>query len=247
MTSSRPLFGQPTQRYEPGRAKVIVLAPHMDDEVLGCGGTIARHAVAGAQVQVIFLTAGRRGGWASQPAGSAPLTAEEVTSVRKAEAHRAAQALGIGTPVFLDAEDTRLGADRHVAARLREILVQQMPDIVYLPFFTEAHPDHRAASAVLSAAIPGTSLQFECRGYEVWTPLFANSLVCIDDTIAIKRQAMRCYASQLRENDYLRCIDGLNAYRAMSLGTRTAQFAEAFHASPLADYLHLYHAVHDFQ
>jgi LmbE family N-acetylglucosaminyl deacetylase len=241
MTRSRSLFSLPIERYEPGRAKVIVLAPHMDDEVLGCGGTIARHVIAGSDVQVIFLTDGRRGGGGVH----SPDAAAEIVSVRKAEARRAAQVLGVGALSFLDAEDSRLGSDTHVSMRLREILVREKPDIVYLPFFIEAHPDHRAANTVLSSAILGTSLQFECRGYEVWTPLFANSVVRIDDTIDAKRRAMECYRSQLAETDYLRCINGLNAYRAMSFGTRTAQFAEAFHALPLSDYLRLHHAVLD--
>ena len=234
-------------RYDPGRAKVIVLAPHMDDEVLGCGGTIARHAIAGSDVQVIFLTDGARGGGGMKSPNGATITAQEVVSVRKAEAHQAAQVLGIGALTFLDAEDSRLSSDTHVSVRLREILVREKPEIVYLPFFMEAHPDHRAANTVLSAATHGTSLQFECRGYEVWTPLFANCAVRIDETIDVKRRALACYRSQLAETDYLHCINGLNAYRAMSFGTRAARFAEAFHALRLSDYLRLHRELLDRQ
>jgi N-acetylglucosamine malate deacetylase 1 len=235
----------PIERYEPGRAKVIVLAPHMDDEVLGCGGTIARHAIAGSDLQVIFLTDGRRGGGGMKSPDGAAIRAQEVVSIRKEEARRAAQVLGVGALTFLDGEDSRLSSDSHAGMRLREVLVREKPDIVYLPFFMDAHPDHRAANSVLSAATLGTSLQFECRGYEVWTPLFANSLVCIDETIDAKWQAMRCYRSQLAETDYLHCINGLNAYRAMSFGTRTARFAEAFHALTLSDYLRLHQELLD--
>jgi N-acetylglucosamine malate deacetylase 1 len=240
LARSRSLFSQPVERYEPGRAKVIVLAPHMDDEVLGCGGTMARHASAGSVVHVIFLTDGRRGGGGMKSPDGAAMRTQEVVAIRKAEAQRAAQVLGVGTLTFLDAEDSRLSSDTQIGMRLREILVGEEPDIVYLPFFMEAHPDHRAANTVLSAATRGTSLRFECRGYEVWTPLFANSVVRIDETIDAKRQAMECYRSQLAETDYLHCINGLNAYRAMAFGTGTARFAEAFHALTLSDYLHLH-------
>ncbi len=240
LVSSRSLFNVPIDHYTPGRAKVIVLAPHMDDEVLGCGGTLAQHAIAGSDVQVVFLTDGRRGGGGMRTAGGTAISAQEIVSLRKAEARQAAQVLGIGALTFLDAEDTCLNSDPCTGTRLREILIRERPDIVYLPFFMDAHPDHRAANTLLSAATQGTSLQFECRGYEIWTPLFANSLVCIDKTINVKRQAMKCYSSQLAQNDYLHCINGLNAYRAMSLGTRTAQFAEAFRALTLTDYLRLH-------
>jgi LmbE family N-acetylglucosaminyl deacetylase len=211
----------------------------MDDEVLGCGGTMVRHVIAGSDVQVVFLTDGRRGGGGIQSTVGAPISAQEVAAVRKAEARLAGRVLGVSALTFLDAEDSRLGSDTHVGLRLREIVIRERPDIVYLPFFLEAHPDHRAANAVLSTATKGTSLQFECRGYEVWTPLFANSLVRIDDTVEVKRQAMGCYRSQLAEIDYRHCINGLNAYRAMSFGTPRAYFVEAFHALALADYLRL--------
>src|SRR5690348_6988030 len=54
-------FNGPTLDWEPEAGKVVVLAPHMDDEIIGCGGTIARHAAAGASVTVVYLTDGRRG------------------------------------------------------------------------------------------------------------------------------------------------------------------------------------------
>jgi LmbE family N-acetylglucosaminyl deacetylase len=225
------IYNLPVSRCEPGKSKVVVLAPHMDDEVLGCGGTIARHINAGSDVSIIFLTDGRHGG------------AEgvlDIVGVRKAEARCAAEILGVRAISFLDAEDSRLRYDVHVAGRLREILQRERPDIVYLPFFLEQHPDHRAANDVLLAATRASALSFECRGYEVWTPLFPNCVIKIDETVDLKRQAFGCYPSQLAVMDYLHSGLGLNAFRAMSLGSHAGRYAEAFHALPLADYLRLY-------
>jgi LmbE family N-acetylglucosaminyl deacetylase len=214
---------------EPGKSRVVVLAPHMDDEVLGCGGTIARHVRAQSEVSVVFLTDGRHGG---------------AVALRKSEARRAADVLGVRTIHFLDAEDSRLRHDSLVAGRLRATLEQERPEIVYLPFFLESHPDHRATNSVLFAATRGSTLRFECRGYEVWTPLFPNCIVRIDETLHLKRQAMECYASQLAVRDYLHCNLGLNAYRTMSLAAGTAgQYAEVFHALPLRDYRRLHDAL----
>jgi LmbE family N-acetylglucosaminyl deacetylase len=213
----------------------------MDDEVIGCGGTLARHIAAGSDVTVIFLTDGCRGGVVMTEEGR-PADRSVIVGVRKAEARRAAQILGVRTLIFLDAEDTRLDADVLVAGRLREVLERERPDIVYLPFFLERHADHRAANTVLLAATRGSALRFECRGYEVWTPLMANVLVNIDETIHLKRQALGCYQSQLAEMDYLDAAIGLNRFRALGLG-RSGQFAEAFHALDLADYRRLYGAL----
>jgi LmbE family N-acetylglucosaminyl deacetylase len=222
----------PVSRCEPGKSRVAVLAPHMDDEVIGCGGTIARHVTAGSDVAVIFLTDGRHGEGTN-------VTEDEIVSVRKAEARCAAQILGVRAVTFLDAEDSRLRFDGGVAARLREILERERPEIVYLPFVLERHPDHRAANNVLFAATHGSVLRFECRGYEVWTPLFPNCLVRIDETIHLKRQALSCYQSQLATMDYLHSSIGLNAFRAVGLGSHGGRFAEAFHALELDDYRRL--------
>ncbi|HZO24318.1 MAG TPA: PIG-L family deacetylase [Steroidobacteraceae bacterium] len=230
---------------EPGAGKVVVLAPHMDDETLGCGGTIARHAQAGAEVTVIFLTDGRYGG-RSCPEATRPereRLQRELIETRKQEAQLAGQILGVRSLLFLDAEDTQLRRDQHVGARLRQILQQEKPDCVYLPFFLERHVDHRAANEVLLAAVSGTALEFQCRGYEISTPLFPNCLVRIDTTLELKRQALSCYHSQLTDFDYVHAAIGLNAHRSMSLGGHCGRFAEAFHALPLREYRQFYHAV----
>jgi N-acetylglucosamine malate deacetylase 1 len=239
------IFTQQTEVCEPGGGKILVLAPHMDDETLGCGGTIARHVMSGAQVTVIFLTDGRYGGGSyagmTEPERNRKL--ERIIGVRKQEARCAGEILGVQSLMFLDAEDTRLNADRRVPKLLREILGREQPHCVYLPYFLDQHRDHRAANSVLLAAVAGTRLEFECRGYEVWTPLFPNCIVNIDVTIELKKRALACYRSQLADTDYMHAAIGLNAHRSLALGGRAGLFAEAFHALPLADYLRLYRAV----
>jgi LmbE family N-acetylglucosaminyl deacetylase len=230
------IYDLPVSLCEPEKAKVAVLAPHMDDEVLGCGGTIARHAMAGSEVLVIFLTDGRLGSRGN-------VSPDETVGIRKAEARCAAQILGVRTLAFLDAEDCRLRSDPLVAGRLREILERERPEIVYLPFFLEQHPDHRATTDVLLTATRGSALRFDCRGYEVGTPLFPNRLVRIDETIDLKERALSCYQSQLALVDYRHYGIGLNAFRAIGLRNHCGRFAEAFHALELADYRRLYGAV----
>jgi len=223
---------QPVRRCEPQKARIIVLAPHMDDEVLGCGGTIALHVASGSDVKVVFLTDGCRGGTPGEDPSN-------VVAIRKAEAERAARVLGINKLLFLDAPDGRLQSDTAVAGRLHAVLESERPEIVYVPFFLERHPDHRAANDVLLAATHQSRLDFECRGYEVWSATLANCLVAIDATVELKRQALACYPSQLAQMDYLHAGLGLNAWRAIGFGPGV-RFAEAFHAAPLAQYRRLY-------
>jgi N-acetylglucosamine malate deacetylase 1 len=237
------IYDLPISACDPAKSKVVVLAPHMDDEVLGCGGTIARHVKAGSDVTVVFLTDGRRGAGAFQTPDRHTPDPDGIVSVRKAEAENAARILGVRNLVFLDAEDSRLRYDTRVANRLREVLLGTRPEIVYLPFFLERHPDHRATNDVLLAAVSDGSIRFECRGYEVWTPLFPNCIVRIDETVELKQRALGCYVSQLAVHDYLHSGMGLNAYRAMALESHTGRFAEAFHALELDDYRRLHEAL----
>jgi N-acetylglucosamine malate deacetylase 1 len=238
------IYTQQAAVCEPGSGKIVVLAPHMDDETLGCGGTIARHVQAGAQVTVIFLTDGRHGAsYAGMTGPERDRRQKETIDIRKREAQRAGKVLGVQSIMFLDAEDMRLHADTRVPKLLRDILAREQPDCVYLPSFLEQHRDHRSANGVLLAAVAGTRLGFECRGYEVWTPLLPNCVVKIDVTVELKKRALACYQSQLAHADYLHAAIGLNAHRSLALGSKACQFAEAFHAFPLADYLQLFRAV----
>lgn len=238
------VFNSSALVWEPGSERVVVLAPHMDDETIGCGGTLARHVRAGATASVIFLTDGRHGGGKRGALKGEAMRAEQITLVatRKEEARRALQALGVDSIAFLDVEDGTLTADAEVAARLRVILEAQRPQIVYLPFFLEQHPDHYAASRVLLEATQGSSLRIQCFGYEVWTPLFPNCFVKIDDVIELKKRALAHYRSQLVEADYMHTGLGLNAYRSAAFTGGYGRFAEAFCAVPLADYRAMFEA-----
>lgn len=227
--------------WQPGAENVLVLAPHMDDETIGCGGTLALHAQRGARITVVFLTDGRNGSSEVNTlyGEQRERKQQELIELRTTEARAALQRLGAHRMICLDAEDGALEKCDWAAEKLRDVLLKQQPDLVYLPFYLEEHPDHRAASRVLLDAASGTSLQFQCMGYEVWTPLFPNCLVRIDATVEVKKQALREYASQLKQCDYLHASIGLNAHRSAGLINppgSSGGYAEAFYATPLPRY-----------
>jgi LmbE family N-acetylglucosaminyl deacetylase len=117
----------------------LVLAPHPDDEVLGCGGTIAQKVRHGASVSIAFLTDGR---------GGVPGSPEDARALREAEATRAAAALGLPADrlVFLGFEDGRLGDHvEQAAATLREMIAALGVQELFVPYRCEYHADHQAA------------------------------------------------------------------------------------------------------
>lgn len=231
------VFNRSALVWEPAAETVLVLAPHMDDEVIGCGGTLAKHIARGGSVTVAFLTDGGAGGMVAGDSSG-----ESLTITRKKEAHSALSVLGVRHLEFLDAPDGQLKSTPPLAEKLRAILLGADFELVYLPFFLEEHPDHRAASQLLLDATRGTDLHPQCLGYEVWTALFPNCLVNIDETAQLKREALSQYRSQLAEADYAHTQFGLNAYRSAAFLGGSCRYAEAFCSLSLEQYRHLYAA-----
>lgn len=223
---------------------VLVLAPHMDDEVIGCGGVVARHVAAGARVAVAYMTDGR-GGASFPPGGTATEIAAhrlELCAARKREARAAAAILGIQELYFLDAVDRSLRPDDAIVDALARRVAELRPEIIYLPFAMDMHGDHWQTNLVFAACadrLPPALLRHAlCRGYEVGTPVVANRLADITAVMDVKRAALQAFPSQLAHTDYVRCAEGLNAYRSITFG-RGRGYAEAFHERSAASYREL--------
>lgn len=205
---------------------VLVLTPHPDDEVIGCGGTICKHAARGDRVVAVFLTSGEL--------GLKHLPREKAWQIREAEAKKAARILKLAALEFFRLSDWTLNEHiREAAHLLKPILKRETPKLIYLPHPREWHPDHQAAVPILRAAMRGTGMpQPELRGYEVWTPLAEHDHVeDITTAMTLKLRALRAHHSQLNEFNYERAVKGLNQFRG-ALAAKCG-FAEVFQTLPL--------------
>ena len=228
--------------YEPQDEKVLVLAPHMDDEVIGCGGTLYKHILKGADITVVFLTDGKAGSGTllNHSVSERRIKELELTEIRKKESKIALKTLGIKEGIFLSGEDSNLHSNDIINDELKMILNKVRPELVYLPFFLEEHPDHRAVSRILLDAVDDINFNFDCMGYEVWTPLFPNCYVDISGSVENKEKALRAYESQLADKDYVHIHLGLNAYRSNSLLNDNSGYVEAFFRDSLNGYRKLF-------
>ena len=226
--------------------RIVVLAPHMDDEVFGCGGTIAQMVARRATVTVVFMTDGRKGYAAATMQGRA---AEEIAAweaalseTRKEESRRAAKILGYQDVLYLELPDGALACTPGAVGRLASALRVLQPDAVFLPFLTDIHHDHWLTNVIFAEAATAAALRSEvmCWGYEVWTPAPANTVVDVTDVFELKARAMDEFASQ-QEYDYRRAMVALNTYRSMFAAHGTG-YAEGFYAIELGLYLGLYRA-----
>lgn len=215
----------------PAAGSVLVLAPHPDDEVVGCGGTLCLHSQAGAKVTVAYMTDGRLGSLRLQgdalTGSQRTAFQEELVKTRKAEAAAAGRLLGTGELVFLDFPEGELRRCRETVRRMADLLVATRPDVVYVPFPTDRHPDHVETARIFGAAVGEAPDGCQVYAYEVWSPLYPNCMVDISDVVEMKRRAMVQFATQVADNDFIHSTLGLNAYRA-AFHLRSRGYAEAF-------------------
>ena len=203
---------------------VIVIAPHMDDEILGCGGAMRKHVLSGAHIIVVYMTDGRRGGdrefyHRKLSQGVIEDFESALVSQRKEEARRAAEIIGIQEQIFLDHTDGCLKVSHQTVEQLRTILQEKKPAVVYLPSILDIHPDHRATNQICYAATKSSYRASDIspiyREYEVWTPVLSNRIIDISDVVETKYKAIEQFSSQIAQTNYLRTQLALNAYRSL--------------------------------
>jgi LmbE family N-acetylglucosaminyl deacetylase len=137
------------------KGRIIVFAPHPDDETLGCGGTIAKKLAEGYEVIIVVMTDGRFLLLKSFGIDDDP-SPEQVKEIRRGEVLRATTILGVPKKnvIFLDFVDGTLEEnERDAQEKIAEILSKFPPSEVYLPFERDGHSDHQAANRIVKKAI----------------------------------------------------------------------------------------------
>lgn len=212
--------------------RALVLAPHPDDEVLGCGGTMARLAEFGAEVHVGIVT---RADGASFP--------PDTVAIGRREAAAAHDILQVRRTQYLDQPAAAL--DRVSQAELNRVICDLVdavaPDTLFVPFLGDVHVDHQRIfqSAMVavrprSLRIPARVLAYETLSETNWyapglTPAFVpDTFVDIGKTIEAKLRAFACFASQVRPFPDERSIRAIEAQATLRGATVFREAAEAF-------------------
>lgn len=212
----QPQAAPASRQVTAGGRRVLVVAPHFDDEALGCGGALALHRAAGDAVRALYLSDGAN-------SGAPGYGRERLMRLRRRESERALEHLGGGDLRLLGLPDGDLAEVADLGERLRAEIADWGADLVYAPHPQESHPDHAAAGRAALAAADGRELRL----YEVWTPLSRVDLaVDIGPVLAAKRAAIAEFHSQLAYFDYGHAILALNRHRGLALGR--GEYAEAF-------------------
>jgi LmbE family N-acetylglucosaminyl deacetylase len=199
--------------------RVLVFAPHPDDETLGCGGTLALLRNNGCTVKVVFVTDG--GGAGGLPEGS--------IAIRQQEAIAALTILGVEDWLFLAEPDGSFSNHPLFEQQALDIMQQFQADWLLLPSVLDYHRDHVAIGQALIALWQRHKTAKRLFFYEIWSPFPATHVLDISAVIELKRQAISAYQLPLAHCDYLSASLGLAAYRGLYLAANgQAKFAEAF-------------------
>ncbi len=200
---------------------VLVIAPHPDDESIGCGGTICLHADRGDRVAAVFLTSGEM--------GLTDLSEGDARDMRERESEDAAGILGISSVTFLRRPDQQLEQDTLPAAQaLTPILEREKPEVIYLPHESDFHRDHRASVSIVQTAVRASEIATPALlSYEVLTPLTEyDRAEDISPVIRRKLKAVCAHRSQVRQFRYDRALLAMNRFRGVVAGA--GRYAEVF-------------------
>lgn len=218
---------------------VLVVAAHPDDELLGCAGTLARHAQAGDRVEIVIMAEG-----AASRSGAADrgTHAAELDRLRGA-ARKAAGIVGAGIPEFFGLPDNRMDGEvlLDVVQRLEETIGRVRPTIVYTHHRGDVNIDHDVTHrAVITACrpLPGHAvtriLAFETPSSTEWmsaasaAPFAPNWFVDISDTLETKLAALKCYEAEMRPFPHPRSCEAVEHLARWRGATAGFAAAEAF-------------------
>jgi len=213
-------------------ARVLVIAPHPDDEVLGCGGTMVKYVSGGDEVYLCIVTKAYTPEW----------TDDEIRE-RKEEVHTVNEILGVKKTYFLGLPTVKLDTipQKELNDLISQVVNEVQPEVVYLPHQGDANKDHRLVfEAAMVATRPKPNLTIrKVLCYEVlseteWAAPFEESAFIpnvwtnISGVLETKLKAMSGYKSELKEFPHPRSLEAISALAKMRGANVGVDAAEAF-------------------
>ncbi len=214
------------------RLTVIVIAPHQDDETIGCGGLVGKLTDNNHEVFVQHIFSGKSG-IIGVPDNSPEIRQNEVLA--------AAEVLRFRVLTNLHYSDRSFPEPGDLIHKLVHVFREHRPDLVLCPHKGEADKEHQLVNKCCEEAVwlsksegykSDSGLDVNCSDtvtlyYEVWTPISVPSLfIDISEVIARKKEAIRAFSTQLAFADWVSGSIGLNAYRGTTL--QGGGFCEAY-------------------
>jgi N-acetylglucosamine malate deacetylase 1 len=206
--------------------RVLVLAPHQDDETIGAGGALLIARNAGVEISIAYCTDGQQHGIESE--------------VRRKEAEAVCEQLG-ATMYELNISNVEPRPTVEDLRRLNDLVAKVNPDVILCPWILDGASKHRMVNHLLWLANRLNPLpDVEVWGYQVQNNLLPNGYIDITDVAAEKAALLECFRSQNRDRHWDHVAMGLAAWNSRLLSkSREPVFAEVFFTLPVKDLLTL--------
>jgi LmbE family N-acetylglucosaminyl deacetylase len=216
---------------------ILVVAAHPDDEVLGCGGAIAKHTQNGDQVHILILA---EGATSRNLEHDRRLFQSELSALETA-AHQASKVLGANSLSLHDFPDNRMDSCDllDIIKTIEQTIDQYQPQIVYTHHSGDVNIDHQLihqATVTACRPIPKQTVQtllfFEIPSSTEWqtsgsaSPFIPNWFVDISETLECKLKALEFYQSEMRPYPHprsLEAVEFLARWRGATIGVRAAE------------------------
>ncbi len=218
--------------------RILVFAAHPDDDIIGCGGSMAKQVKLGNKVSACYMTSGE--------AASLELSKKELARIREKEARNACQVIGFHDVTFLRNPDGNLEYSQNNLKRLVELIRKKRPNVVYVHHQADGHQDHKTTFQLVNESLARARLHMfqEYEGppwssetvlaYEVWTPLSDFEYVeDISEFMDQKTDALKKHESQIKNVQFDEAFEGLARYRGAM--TEKGKYCEVFKVIKLSN------------
>jgi N-acetylglucosamine malate deacetylase 1 len=224
--------------------RILVVAPHPDDESIGPGGFLLRHRDK-SEIHLLIVFNGEGGGrLESGPWEDTLEYRSRMIAARKAESGEIARRLRATSLRYLDLPDGAINPDMDTALKLRTAIDAVKPDIVLLPWFLDRQRDHRIVNVLYAWAC--RDLTTMVLSFEIWEMLQPNAILDISEVFEEKLDLVRSYKTQNATIDYVGMCEGLAKARAFYNPVRPDRggAVEAFFALPGPEYCDLVRGIY---
>lgn len=215
---------RPLEMEHPAAKRILVIAPHPDDDILGAGGTLLKAIDSGAKVHVLYVTNG---------------LSEQTDAIRQ-ETLQVCESTGM-IPHFLDCRSRAIPLDNlRINSEFLALLKYIAPEAIFISFLLDDHDDHRRVNHLMHNILQNQAAsQAEIWAYQIYSSIIPNVVVNITEQVEKKRELIHLWKSVVKFNDLAHYILGINASNCRFLPANEPVYVEAFFVVPLMEYLNL--------
>jgi len=214
---------RPIELPYPRHKKILVIAPHPDDDILGAGGTLMKAVDSGAKVDILYIANGN----------------SQRAELIKDETRAVCRSINT-TPHFLDFQNGRIPLhDDQTNGRILSLIRELAPDAIFITFLADDHDDHRRVNHLLFNILNGRKIAAEIWAYQIYSTIIPNVVVNITEKAKRKRELLGMWKSVSGTRDWAHYMLGINASNCRFIGTKEPVYAEGFFVVPIEEYLKL--------